>query len=516
MTDLDKPPAKLVEEIEALRRRLAQLELGKLQAEAAWRQSETRFRAFMDNTPCVAFLKDAEGRMVYGNVRLEQLLDRPQAGLLGKTDYELFPAEIASRLRENDATVMATGQSIETVEVAPNAAGELRSWLVMKFPVPDESGGRLLGGVAVDITERQRVEHALRQSEEEFRAMFEVAGVGKGQSDPVTHRFLRVNQRMCEITGYTANELRGMTFSQITHPEDRDADRGGFERLLRGETREYAVEKRYIRKDGSIVWVQVTVTVIRDAGGLPRRTLGVIQDITARRRAEEQLQEYAGRLRSLSRRLLEVQEQERRHFARELHDEVGQALTGLSLALEMAARLPSEELRAGLTRAQALARETTSQVRELSMRWRPTMLDDLGLGAALRWHCDRFSAQTGVKLDFHMAGLDGRLPAEVETAAYRIIQEALTNVARHAGVKQAVVQVVRDRNELSLRVEDRGAGFDTAAVRGTSGISGMYERTALLGGRLDVTSAPGSGTRVTATFPLSAQEPAEVRQVCHP
>jgi PAS domain S-box-containing protein len=229
--------------------------------------------------------------------------------------------------------------------------------------------------------------------------------------------------------------------------------------------------------------------------------VGVAMDITERLRAEESLRCSEGRLQALSRRLMEVQEQERRYFARELHDEVGQALTGLNLALETVARLPTESLRDGLANAQALAKETIAQVRELSMRLRPTMLDDLGLRPALLWHFNRYSTQTGVQVDFQATGLDSRLPAAVETAAYRILQEALTNVARHAGVGEVDVYVRHENGELFLAVEDQGAGFDAAAVRGTSGLSGMHERVTLLGGELTIESQPGAGTRLIATLP---------------
>jgi PAS domain S-box-containing protein len=370
------------------------------------------------------------------------------------------------------------------------------------FPIHDAHGEVYrLGGIAEDITDRKRTEEALRRSEEEYRAMFELAGVGKALTDPFTGRFLRVNRKMCEIAGYTEEELLGMSFSQLTHPQDRASNAAGYMQVVRGEVQEYSVEKRYIRKDGAIVWVHVTCTILRNGDGQPLQCVAVIQDITARRQAEEKLHDYAGHLQDLSRRLLDVQEQERRHFARELHDEVGQAITGLNLALEAVARLPTERLRDGLANAQALAKETTAQVRELSLRLRPSMLDDLGLRPALLWHFNRYSTQTGVKVDFQLTGLDSRLPAEVETAAYRILQEALTNVARHAGVGAVVVQVRHEDGKLFLAVEDKGVGFRTATVRGTSGLSGMGERVRLLGGQLTIDSQPGAGTRLIAMLP---------------
>jgi len=476
----------------------------RLRAEEALRHSEERFRQVAENIQEVIWMIDAHTRQslyvspayerVWGH-SCQSLYEHPRSFL-----DAVHPEDRERVLAIADAQDRRQSIDCEYRIVRPD--GSVRWIHDQGFPIHDEHGAvyRLVG-IAEDITDRKRTEEALRRSEEEFRAMFQLAGVGKAQVDPVSRRFLRVNRKMCEITGYSADELYGMTFSEITHPDDRNRDHEVLQRHLRGETEDYAIEKRYLRKDGTIIWIHVTATVIRDADGRPMRTVAVIQDISARHCAEEKLRDYAGRLQDLSRRLMDVQEQERRHFARELHDEVGQALTGLSLALETVARLPTERLRDGLAGAQALAKETTAQVRELSLRLRPSMLDDLGLRPALLWHFNRYSTQTGVKVHFQATGLDSRLPTEVETAAYRILQEALTNVARHAGVDAVDVQVRRENGDLFLAVADQGAGFDSTAVRGTSGLSGMYERVMLLGGQLTIESQPGAGTRLLATLP---------------
>ena len=140
-----------------------------------------------------------------------------------------------------------------------------------------------------DITDRKQAEEALRQSEEQFRAMFDLASVGIAQADPHTGQWLRVNKKMCEITGYSAGELLQMRVADITYPEDRQLDREAFERVVRGEAPDYRMEKRYIRKDGALAWVNVNMTVIRDAAGQPTRTVAAIEDITERKRAEEEL-----------------------------------------------------------------------------------------------------------------------------------------------------------------------------------------------------------------------------------
>jgi signal transduction histidine kinase len=200
-----------------------------------------------------------------------------------------------------------------------------------------------------------------------------------------------------------------------------------------------------------------------------------------------------------------VQEQERRHVARELHDEVGQVLTGLKLSLEAMTRLPPAEVQGGLAAALELVTDLTARVRDLSADLRPSLLDVLGLLPALRSHFQRYTAQTGVRVTFAATGLDARLPPEVETVAYRVIQEGLTNVARHAGVGEAAVRLRREPGRLWIQVEDAGTGFDPAAAQagdGTSGLLGMRERVGLLGGRLEVEAAPGRGARLTAELPV--------------
>jgi PAS domain S-box-containing protein len=219
----------------------------------------------------------------------------------------------------------------------------------------------------------------------------------------------------------------------------------------------------------------------------------------------EQVRAGRKQMQMLSHRLVEVQEAERRYIARELHDEVGQAMTGLKLLLETSFRQPLKEIRRSLEEAQTIVNRLMGLVRELSLKLRPAMLDDLGLLPALLWQIERFTAQTSVKVDLRQSGLSGRFSVEVETAAYRIVQEALTNVARHACVEEATVRIWSDGRTLGIQVEDSGAGFtaDTVFRAGTSsGLAGMRERVVLLGGQFTVDSAPCSGTRITAELPL--------------
>lgn len=249
-----------------------------------------------------------------------------------------------------------------------------------------------------------------------------------------------------------------------------------------------------------------------DSHGRIAGRLILFHDITESKRAEQERERLfkeasasRERLRALSNQLVELQEAERRHLARELHDEIGQVLTGLQLTLESGRRLATDGARDRLDEAQELVHSVVERVRELSLDLRPAMLDDLGLVPALTWYFERYAAQTDVAVDFAHTEVGGRFRPEVETAAYRIAQEALTNVARHAGVREITVGVWTRSSTLGVRVEDRGVGFDpdgTVVGGASNGLAGMRERAELLGGQFTVVSAPGSGSVVTAQFPL--------------
>jgi signal transduction histidine kinase len=223
----------------------------------------------------------------------------------------------------------------------------------------------------------------------------------------------------------------------------------------------------------------------------------------------DQLRVDQENLQALSQQLLEIQEAERRSIARELHDEVGQALTGIALILEMTVPLQDDTIRKGLNQAHALVVELMERVSQLSLDLRPALLDDLGLLPTLLWFLDRYSVQTNIKITLKHTGLEGqRFNPEVETAAYRIVQEALTNVARYARVGEARLSVWYDQGILGIRVEDEGNGFnpDMVLLTGNAGgLLGMRERVSLLNGKLTIESAQGNGTRLLAEIPVNGQ-----------
>ena len=235
-------------------------------------------------------------------------------------------------------------------------------------------------------------------------------------------------------------------------------------------------------------------------------------ELAERKRDEMALRASSQQLQDLSRRLVAIQEAERRHLARELHDEIGQMLTGLNLLLETGRAFSDRALVARLREAQAVVTDLTARVRTLSLDLRPSMLDDLGLLPALIWHFERYTAQTQVHVAFKHRGLDQSLDPLLATAAYRVVQEALTNVARYAQVAEVSVAVWIKHPRLVVSIEDQGRGFDleaALAARQSSGLAGMHERVVLLGGQIMIDTMPGQGTRVLVELPLSGPDSLE-------
>lgn len=260
---------------------------------------------------------------------------------------------------------------------------------------------------------------------------------------------------------------------------------------------------------------------IREAADALRHARDLLEVRVTERTAElqqanEQLLQAADELRALSHRLLEAQERERRRLAHELHDEAGQTLTVLSYvfdSLEEPGRAPSAQ---SLTDGRHALKRLTALIRNLWQELRPALLDDLGLLSALQWYFERVAANASLRVDFRQQGIEGRrFDSDVETAAYRTIQESLTNVTRHAGVKEARVTVCADDRVLRVEVVDEGNGFDTRGGRlsrdGSCGLVGMSERVRLLGGTFTLTSQPGKGTRLVTEFPLVEERPSEPR-----
>ncbi len=363
-------------------------------------------------------------------------------------------------------------------------------------------------GAWFDISDRKRAEQELAAARERYELATRAGRVGVWSHDLVSGRF-EADPFLTELWGGPLDGAAddGKAWLRRVHPDDLERLTAATRAHFDGTLAEFRCEYRFTDAYGTERWALSCGRAARDPSGAILRVAGTTTDISDRKRAELALRETSDRLQKLSRRLLAVQEQERRRLARELHDEIGQLLTGLSFRLDAAAKATPAEIPERLAETRTLVRELTAQVRELSQGLRPSLLDDLGLRPALDWLVSRFSAQTGLAVELNAGRID-RYPPEVETAAYRIVQEALTNAARHASADTVCVRLSGDAAGLAVEIDDNGCGFDpTQSPPGTGGLSGMRERAELLGGTLTLESAPSAGTRVTARLPGNSTPP---------
>lgn len=447
------------------------------------------------------FAKNLEGRYIWINSTFEELFGLVGGDIIGKTDREVFEPDQARRFMENDRKVLDLGAPVEFEEWARYLDGEHIS-IVQKFPLRNERGEVIgIAGIATDITDRKRAEQTLRASERQFRDAFEKSAIGMVVKD-LGGTIVQLNSSYCNIVGYSREQLLQTDYSRITHPDDRERNADLMSQLLRGEIPSFVLEKRYVRKDGSIVWVQNSVTLLKDFRGIPDRYIALVEDITERKIAME-------RLRSLGARLEQVREEERAQIAREVHDELGQMLTALSLGLSALGRnLAKKQKRSAaslLKRIGGMNRiieQAVQSVRHIAMHLRPDVLDRLGLVEGIRWQAKEVSRRAGIKLQFQGSQIPSSVGKQVSIGLFRIAQEAFTNVARHANASELHVQLTANDGGIVLRIEDNGKGFDESIHRSKSfGLLGMEERARIMSGTLTVQGSPGKGTIIQVEIP---------------
>jgi PAS domain S-box-containing protein len=604
------------------------------------RESEEKYRSIFENAIEGIFQTTPDGRIIGANPALARMYGYDSPEELMEDIKDLRRQQYANPGdRDRILELYETQGFVERFETQSRKKNGDIVWVSINARIVRDGDGHTLfyEGTIEDITERKKAQEALRLSEEYFRRTFDEAPIGAAVISPEGY-YQRANRIFCQITGYTEGELTSLRFVDITHPDDREEDVNQARRLLAGEIGRHEMDKRWVRKDGTICWIHGSVRMIRDPEGRPLHYLPMIQDITDRKKAEhslrlseekyrsifdnaiegiwrttpdgkyleanpalarmygydspEELMEnikdlrlqhyvnpaardrfkrllakegvvrdfeslirkkdgepvwmslnaravkdsdgqilfYEGttvdisrrkkaemlrketgdrlrrqseHLRTLSKRLSEVHEEERRSLAQELHDRVGGNLTALGIDLNILKRQFPEALqpaaRSYLDDALSLLTETIDHIRDVMSDLRPAVLDDYGLPAALRWYSDRFSSRTGIKVT--LAGSDFRLDASMETALFRIAQEASTNVAKHAQASHVEVKWERREGKVSLEISDNGVGLphskaDRDDTAENWGVLIMKERAAAVGGHCTISSGPEGGTRV--------------------
>ena len=431
--------------------------------------------------------------------------------MLGYADEEIEPHVSAwERLvhtddrsradRANDSVARGERATYEAEFRLRHKDGRYIHVLSRGFPMRREPGGPVVRivGTHFDLSERKRAEAALRENEE--RLMLAFAGAQEGVWDwNLETGAVVYSTRWKEMLGYADDEVEPhvSAWERLLHPDDMERAQQVNESVMRGAST-YEGEFRLLHKDGHYVPVLSRgYPVRREPGGSVVRIVGTHFDLTERKRAEAE----RARAEFLT-RLVFAQEDERRRIAREMHDQFGEQLTALALRIRTLkdACDGQDDWRAHVDSIEAIAQRLDRDVDHLVWELRPTALDDLGLRAALANYVQDWSNRVGISAKLHTSGLlDDRLPSDAETALYRIAQEALTNVAKHARAANVEIILERRADNVLLIIEDDGVGFDPAAAGDNArgfGLLGMQERAGLVGAMLEIESSAGNGTTV--------------------
>jgi PAS domain S-box-containing protein len=454
---------------------------------------------------------DSNQEVVLVNAKGCEILRYKKEEIIGQHWCNNFiSARDRERVNRGFATLVAG--DIEPFEYLENPVltktGEERLIAWHNTVLRDESGkivATLSSGE--DITERRRAEEGLRKAEEQYRNVFDQALEGIYRSSP-EGRCLTANPAFAKMLGYDSPQDIVLSVTDAAHQLFVDpADRLRYSRQLEENEIVRGYESQLVRKDGTTIWVSASCRRVLGPDGNTLYFEGFVEDITERKRAAQDLQRSFEQLRALAGRLQSAREEERKKVSREIHDELGQALTAIKmdLALVLQALPPDKEPAAQRGKAAMMLLDQTVQtVRRIATELRPSMLDDLGLVAALEWAAEDFQARTGTKCGVSLPEEDIALDQERATALFRIFQETLTNIARHAAATEVNGRLSNQDGVLLLEVRDNGKGVNQEQLCAPTslGILGMRERALLLGGDLTITGAPGQGTVVSARIPV--------------
>ena len=461
------------------------------------RESEHRFRFLIENSPDIIFAVDADGRFSYMSDTTRRSLGYEPDQLVGRpfTDLIVYEPgqEAGSRfsLMRDDPTLELTN-----LLMLRHADGRTLPFEVSSVGLRRDGKFAGIQGAARDVTERERLERELRESEERYRFLVENSPdiIFSTDAEGV---FTYVSDSIERITGFTPAEYMGRHFSLVVDPPSLPAAGERWAALLADPVTRQVVKLELRRKGGGTVPVEVS-SIGTTVNGIFTGIHGATRDIGERERLERDLRRQAGELAS---------SQERAHLARELHDSVTQALFSMTLvtrSIELLIDRDAAAARAKLTSLRELQREALAEMRALIFELRPGNLENDGLLPALRTHSAALQGRIGLPVVV-TSELTDRLPLEVEEVLYRIAQEALHNIVKHAAARQVEVAVDRRGPDVVLRIRDDGKGFDAAAVPdGHLGLAGMRARADKIGATYTVTSRAGAGTTVEVSVPPAA------------
>jgi PAS domain S-box-containing protein len=490
---------------------------------AELKESEARFRAVFESSAMGVAIVDVDTLLFKINQAARDMTRDSGIERHLNSIYNFVIPEYQESEKELIDDLLTSRRDSYQVEHCYERDGECLKWSHITFSAVKDPNGkvRYLVGMMEDITERRLAQQTLQESEARFRAILDNAAVGVAVMS-FDRRILQVNQTACRLTGLSAEEMRSINPSLLAVEEDRYIDQELFAELLEGKRDQYMAEKRYIRKDGSLFWGRVNFSIVRAPDGKPAYTIGMIEDINEEKLSAEKLATQEAQYRhSLEQRVAErtlelnkanelLREKaaqdavaaERTRLARDLHDAVTQTLFSATLIADVLPDLwimNRDEGQRRLEELRQLTRGALAEMRTLLVELRPNALVEVPLPTLLRQLTEALTGRSRVNIQLNAEG-ETKLPADVQVGLYRIAQEALNNVVKHARADQAVL-TLRLGKSVRLTVADNGIGFDPSIVTADHlGLKIMRERAESIGARISLYSEPGEGSQVSVVW----------------
>jgi PAS domain S-box-containing protein len=486
-------------------------------ADEKLQNSERYFRSLIENASDLITVSDGNGIIRYESPSLERMLGYKPEERMGKSVFELLHPDDLAFAKRHFAKGIQNPGIVHFMEC--RFQHKDGSWHLVETTGINLLDDPVVAGIVVnsrDITERKRAEEALRESEERYRELFENAKDTIYVHD-LNGIYTSVNRAAEQLTGYSREEIIGKHFSDFLAPEYLPRVRNHLVKKLTDQ-RPTSFEVEVIARDGRRVPVELSSNLVYE-DGVPVGVQGIARDITERKRAEDALKATSKQLRALSARLQSAKEEEGTRIARELHDELGSALTSLRWSLDeidsllstAPSKVTTDALRKKIATMTTLVEATLQTVRRISSELRPGILDEVGPIAAIEWEAEQFEARTGIVCYVDSSVKNVHLTRQQSTAIFRIFQEALTNVLRHAEATRVDIAMTEAEGEFVLTISDDGRGITEEEKSGAKslGLLGMRERANLIGGEVNITSLENQGTAVTVRVPALMAQPFE-------
>ena len=477
----------------------------KKRVQAALGRSHDELRAIYDGMFDGLIIIDLESkRVAKANPSICRMLGYSEEELCSMSLMDIHPpSEIPRTLQRIQARVEGEFTGRATVPVLRKDGAVLIVDITSN--VLEYRGRPCIAGFFRDMTDQRRAEENLRASEERFRVAFEEAPVGIVMV--VANGVLtRVNRTFCQLSGYTEAELIGMSIFDLTHLDDRSHCVALSRRLLAGELPSFSMEKRYLTKGGGFFWAQISAAAVHDRAGRVLFALGIIENMTDRKKAQEALDHERRTLEHM----LQASDHERRLIAYDIHDGLAQELAGTIMQFQIYAHARETKPQAAAeTFAAAIGMLETSyaECRRLISGVRPPILDEFGVAAAVAHLVYEPSLDDGPRIELRNRVRFKRLAPIVENVIYRIVQEGITNARKHSKSGKVLVGLVQRGDRLRITIRDWGVGFDpTTLHKNRFGIEGIRQRARLMGGTCSIKSKPGKGTRILVELPVVERE----------